>query len=43
MTLEKAALAKQLNLRLRTCMTKLKQTEVDCEYLKRCCKTLRED
>ena len=39
----KAALAKQLNLRPRACMTKLKQTEMDCEYLKRCCKVLTED
>jgi len=26
-----------------TCRTKLKQTEVDCEYLKRCCETLTEE
>lgn len=25
------------------CRTKLKQTEVDCEYLKRCCETLTEE
>jgi homeobox-leucine zipper protein len=27
----------------RPCRTKLKQTEVDCEYLKRCCETLTEE
>ncbi|KAK8644581.1 hypothetical protein V6N13_123883 [Hibiscus sabdariffa] len=46
---EKQALAKQLNLRPRQvevwfqnirAMTKLKQTEVDCELLKKCCETL---
>jgi len=26
-----------------SCRTKLKQTEVDCEYLKRCCETLTEE
>jgi homeobox-leucine zipper protein len=25
------------------CRTKLKQTEVDCEFLKRCCETLTEE
>ena len=25
------------------CRTKLKQTEVDCEYLKKCCETLTEE
>jgi len=27
----------------RACRTKLKQTEVDCEFLKRCCETLTEE